>query len=513
MKNKKKSISTKILDWIEKAGNFLPDPAILFFVLLIVVWILSAFFSGITFSEIDPRTGENIKIINLLSSRELVDFFASMVKTFINFAPLGIVLVAILGVGVAEQSGYINIGIKILLKITPRKFITPMVVLVGIASNTASDAGYVVVIPLAGIIYYSVGRHPLAGIAAGFAGVSGGFSANFLISSLDVLLQGFTQSAAQIIDQSVLVNPLCNYTFMAVSSIIILGLGWYITDKIVEPRLNKQTAIDDKIENLPEMESLTKKEKRAFLYATSVVFLFFIFLIIIALPPDSVLRDSVGQLTSFEAPLMKALVPLIFIVFVVPGIVYGLISKKFKGSKDIIEAMTNSMKSMSYYIVMVFFAALFIDAFGSSNLGALLAIKGAALLKAIAMPKIITVLGIILLTAIINIFVGSASAKWALLAPIFVPMLMALGISAEMTQAAYRIGDSASNIITPLSPYLPLIVVFAQKYVKKTGIGTIVSMMFPYFIGFIIGWTILLIAFWLLNIPLGIEAEYFYQPQ
>jgi p-aminobenzoyl-glutamate transporter AbgT len=297
---------------------------------------------------------------------------------------------------------------------------------------------------------------------------------------------------------------------MFISSILIIGVGWYLTDWVIEPRLNRHSPIDDKIDDAPEMGALENKETRAFIFATVSIVVAFIFLIIISLPEDSVLRDSEGQLTSFKAPLMQALIPFIFIAFVLPGIIYGFMAGTFSKSKDIIDSMTKSMNGMSYYVVMVFFAALFIDAFGSSNLGALLALKGAAFLKALSMPKVVTVVGIIFLTAIINIFVGSASAKWALLAPIFVPMLMALGISPELTQASYRIGDSSSNIITPLSPYLPLIVVFAQRYLKKTGIGTIISMMFPYFIAFIIGWTALLLGFWAFDIPLGIKALYSY---
>jgi para-aminobenzoyl-glutamate transporter family len=509
---KKKSVSDRVLDWIEKSGNILPDPAIIFLAGLVVVWFLSLLFSGFTFTEIDPRTGENLKVVNLLSGPELADFFSNMVQIFIYFAPLGVVLVAVLGVGVAEQSKYINTGLQLLLKITPKKLITPMIMIVGIISNVAADAGYVLIIPLAGIIYYTAGRHPLAGIAAGFAGVSGGFSANFLVSAIDVILQGFTQTAAQIIDTSYLVNPLANYYFMAVSSILIVAAGWYITDRVIEPRLNKHSPIEEEIEDTPEMGDPSKKERSAFLYATGSILVMLVLLVLALLPSDSALRDPDGQLTSFRAPIMQGLIPLIFILFVIPGIIYGFISGTFKKAKDVIDSMTKSMNGMSYYIVMVFFAALFIDAFGRSNLGALIALKGASLLQALAMPKTVTVIGIILLTALINLFVGSASAKWALLAPIFVPMLMVLGISPELTQAAYRVGDSASNIITPLSPYLPLVVVFAQRYIRKTGIGTIVSMMIPYSVTFLVVWTILLMLFWATGLPLGIEAEYIYTP-
>lgn len=510
--NGKKSLSDKVLDWIEKSGNFLPDPAMLFLAALAIVWILSMIFSGFTFTEIDPRTGERLQIINLLSGVDLADFFANMVKTFINFAPLGVVLVAVLGVGVAEHSKYINSGLKLILSITPKKLITPIVLMVGIISNVATDVGYVLVIPLAAIIYYAAGRHPLAGIAAGFAGVSGGFSANFLVSSTDVILQGFTQTAAHIIDPSVEVNPLGNYYFLAISTFLIVAAGWYMTDRVIEPRLNRLSPIDDKIDVPQDMSEITRKEKKAFIYATAVIVSLLILLIILILPSDSVLRDTEGNLTSSRAPLMRSLIPLIFIIFAIPGTVYGFMAGTFKIAKDIIDSMTKAMSGMSYYIVMVFFAALFIDAFGRSNLGALIAIKGATLLQVLEMPKAVTIVGIIFLTAVINMFVGSASAKWALLAPIFVPMLMVLGISPELTQAAYRVGDSSSNIISPLMPYLPLVVVFSQRYIKKTGVGTIVSMMIPYSVTFLVVWTLLLMLFWALGIPLGIDAEYIYQP-
>jgi aminobenzoyl-glutamate transport protein len=431
-----------------------------------------------------------------------------MVTTFTGFAPLGIVLVAMLGVGVAEYAGYINTGIKYLLNITPKALLTPMLILVGIVSHTATDAGYVLVIPLGGIIYYVAGRHPLAGIAAAFAGVSGGFAANFIPSGIDPLLQGFTQSAAQIINPVMQLNPLNNWFFTSASTLLIVGLGWFLTDKIVEPRL-RSVAIDEDIEK-PVMEKLTSRERRAFLYANIAMVFFLVLLFLWVRPADSPLRSPDGQIASFTAPLMRSIVPLIFIVFLIPGVVYGLAAGTFKKSKDIIDSMTKSMHGMSYYIVMAFFCALFIDAFGKSNLGALLALKGAAFLQAMALPGQVTIVGIILLTAFINLFIGSASAKWALIAPIMVPMLMQVGLSPDLTQAAYRVGDSVSNIITPLMPYFPLVVVYCQKYVKNTGIGTLVSMMLPYSFVFIIVWTIFLLLYWWLGFPLGLQSTYEY---
>ncbi|RDX35788.1 AbgT family transporter [Kangiella sp. HD9-110m-PIT-SAG07] len=497
---------TRFLNGIERVGNKLPDPAIIFLVAMITIWILSWLFSGVDFSAIDPRTGESIVVKNLLTGDSLANFLSTMVKTFTGFAPLGVVLVAMLGVGVAEHSGYINTGIKLMLKRTPKALLTPMIILVGIVSHTATDAGYVLVIPLAGVIFYAMGRHPLAGIAAAFAGVSGGFSANFIPSGIDPLLQSFTQSSAQIIEEGMQVNPLNNYFFTSVSSVFIILVGWYITDKIIEPRLQK-TKVDGETDDLPEFDIVTKEEKRSFIIATSVMIAGLGLLAWASLIDDSPLSHE-GSLTNFSAPLMQSIVPLIFLLFWIPGAIYGFASGTFKKSKDMIDAMTKAMEGMSYYVVMAFFCALFIAAFAQSNLGALLAIEGAQVLKALALPSGVTVIGIIFLTAFVNLFVGSSSAKWALLAPIFVPMLMQLGISPDLTQAAYRVGDSSSNIITPLMPYFPLVVVYCQKYVKETGIGTLIAMMLPFSIAFLIGWSLFLLAYWGLGFPLGIQASY-----
>ncbi len=501
---------TRILNLIERIGNKLPDPAILFLISLILVWLISALLAPIEFSEINPRNGEPIRINNLLTGESMASFLSNMVNTFTSFAPLGVVLVAMLGVGVADGSGYINTGLKMMLNKTPKYFLTPMVIFVGILSHSAVDAGYVLVIPLGGIIFYAAGRHPLAGIAAAFAGVSGGFSANPMVSALDPLLQGFTQPAAQIINESVQINPLCNYYFTACSSVLITLLGWFITDKLIEPRLIKSNPVDEDAEEAPEMSHITSAEKKGFWLATFITVVLFVLFCLALLPVDSPFRDEEGKLTSFTAPIMRSIVPLIFLFFLLPGVIHGFISKKYNRGKDVIDDMTKSMNGMAYYIVMAFFCALFINAFASSNLGALLALKGASGLKALNLPGPITIAGIIFLTGFVNLFVGSASAKWALLAPIFVPMLMQLGYSAELTQAAYRVGDSSTNIITPLMPYFPLVVVFCQRYVKNTGIGTLVSLMIPYSIAFLIVWTIFLVVFWVSGIPLGLQASYTY---
>lgn len=507
---KRKGGLAKFLDLIEVAGNKLPDPAILFFILLIVVWIFSAIMSNMTFTEIDPRSGEAVDIINLLTGPSLAEFLAGMVNTFMGFAPLGIVLVAMLGVGVAEHSGFINAGLKYLLSLTPAKLLTPMLILVAIVSHTATDAGYVLVIPLGGVIFYAAGRHPLAGIAAAFAGVSGGFSANFVPSGIDPLLQGFTQAAARIIDPVIELNPLNNWFFTSMSCLLIVGLGWYLTDKIVEPRLNRTAPVDKDIEDEPKMDKLESKEKKAFWISSGAMILGLVGLFLWVMPADSAMRSPDGEMASFAAPLMQSIVPLIFLIFLMPGVIYGFLVKTYQNSQDLIQSMSKAMTGMSYYIVMAFFCALFIEAFGKSNIGALLALKGASGLQAMALPAEVTIVGIVLLTAFVNLMVGSASAKWALIGPIMVPMLMQLNISPDLTQAAYRVGDSVSNIITPLMPYFPLVVVFCQRYVKRTGIGTLVAMMIPYSVVFLVTWTIFLLIYWKLGIPLGLQSSYIY---
>ena len=500
----------RMLNMIEAVGNKLPDPAMLFLMAMLLVWVFSAILAPISFTEIDPRSGQPIVVNNMLTGSALANFLANMVTTFTSFAPLGVVLVAMLGVGVAENSGYINAGLKLLLNKTPRSLLTPMVIFVGIMSHSAVDAGYVLVIPLGGIIFHALGRHPLAGISAAFAGVSGGFSANPFPSAIDPLLQGFTQPAAQILDPAKLVNPLCNYFFTSASSLLIVALGWYLTDKVIEPRLNRTTPMDADAEEAPDMGALSAKEKSGYLWASLVVVIGLGLLAFSLLPETSPFRDANGQLNSFTAPIMQSIVPLIFLLFLLPGVVFGVMTGKFKSSKDMVGAMSKAMEGMAYYIVMAFFCALFIYAFNNSNIGALMAIKGAETLKALALPAWVTIIGIIFLSAFVNLFVGSASAKWALLAPIFVPMLMQVGISPELTQAAYRVGDSSTNIITPLMPYFPLVVVFCQRYVKDTGIGTLVSLMLPYSAAFLISWTLFLVLYWLGGLPLGFQASYVY---
>ena len=501
----------RALNTIERIGNRLPDPAILFVLLLVVVWVVSALLAPIAFAEIDPRTGKPLEVQNQLTGAAIARFLAQMVTTFTGFHPLGVVLVTLLGVGVAEHTGFIRAALRELLSLTSPRILTPMLLLVAVVSHTAADTGYVLVIPLGGVIFHAAGRHPLAGIVAAFAGVSGGFSANFIPSSLDPLLSGLTQSAAQILDPDRLVNPLCNWFFTSVSTLLIVGAGWFVTDRIIEPRL-RGIAVDGDASAMPGLDTLGGRERRGLALSLTALASSVLVLVAASVPSDSALRSADGQLTASTAPLMQAIVPLIFLLFLIPGIVYGYAAGTVTSHRDIVKGMSTAMSTMGYYIVLAFFAALFIAAFGASNLGALVALKGAATLQALSLPAQVTILGIIGLTTLVNLLIGSASAKWALLAPIFVPMMMQLGLSPELTQAAYRVGDSTTNIITPLMPYFPLVVVFSQRYVRTTGIGTLVSLMLPYSLVFLTSWTALLLVYWALGLPLGLQAPYTYPP-
>ncbi|HAT42660.1 MAG TPA: aminobenzoyl-glutamate transporter [Rheinheimera sp.] len=502
------------LNAIERAGNRLPDPAILFALFMLAVWLLSWWLSGVQFTEIDPRTNQPIQIVNLLDGSALTGFLSKLVATFVNFPPLGVVLVAMLGLGVAEHTGFINAGLRSILNITPKMLLTPVLIAVGILSHVAVDAGYVLVIPLGAVIFYAAGRHPLAGIAAAFAGVSGGFSASLLVpSSLDPMLAGLTQASARLSSHpsaaELVINPLNNFFFTSASALLIILVGWFLTDKVIEPRL-RHTPVDGDPAQLPSMDALTATERRGLRFATLSIVLSGALLIASSMGSDSPWRGTDGALTSASAPLMQSIVGLIFVGFLIPGVVYGYTAGTVKTHKDVIQGMSKAMSGMGYYIVMAFFCAQFIYAFGQSNLGALLAIKGAMALKELALPLGVTLVGIVFLTATVNLLVGSASAKWALIGAIMVPMLMELGVSPDLTQAAYRVGDSSTNIITPLMPYFPLIVVFCQKYVKSTGIGTLIALMLPFSVSFLVLWTLFLLGYWALGLPLGIGASYLF---
>lgn len=496
----------RILDRIERIGNAIPNPALLFVALAVLTLVLSAVVSWADVTVTHPGTGKAVRSVNLLSVEGLHRILTGLVTNFTGFAPLGVVLVAILGISVAEASGLISALMRMLVLSAPKKLLTMAVVFAGILSHMASDVGYVLLIPLAAMMFLAVGRHPLVGLAAAFAGVSGGFSANLLLGPTDALLAGLTQEAARIVDAAYVVTPAANYYFMAASAVLITILGTWITESVVAPRLGeyKGEAKTDKLERL------SPEEKRGMWFTLVAALLFVAFILFGTIPGDGYLRDpNTGSL--LRSPFLSGIIAMIFFGGVLLGVAYGIGSRSFKKADDVIQAMEGSMRTMSVYLVLAFFAAQFVAFFNWTNLGVILAVEGAEFLRNMSLSGVTLIIAFVVLSILLDLVIGSASAKWAVMAPVFVPMLMLLGYSPELTQAAYRIGDSVCNIITPLMSYFPLIVAFAQKYDPKAGIGTIMSMMMPYSLAFFIGWTLFLIIWFLLELPLGPGAGIYYE--
>ena len=451
--------------------------------------------------------------VNLLAPRELHRIFKEMVTQFTGFAPLGVVLVAMLGIGVAEKTGCMAALLKAVMLVTPASLLTPVTVFVGVMSSMAADAGYVVLPPLAAALYKAVGRSPLVGLAAVFAGVSAGFSANLFPTSLDPLLSGLTQEGANVLDPSYTVNPLCNYYFMVFSTFLLTGVGWAVTRFLVEPRLEKKPPALGGPSPLPAEDTgatvMTGADKKGLVWATLWTLAGLGLFAALVLVPGAPFHGKTGDTPKWT----DVIVPVMFVLFLIPGIAFGVVTKSLyeetgqkKTDVAIVTLMGRTMADMGPYIVLAFFAAQFIALFTASNLGLMLAIVGGNALAGADMPAWLLISLFVVVVMFGNLFIGSASAKFAIFAPVFVPMFMRVGISPELVQAAYRVGDSSSNIIAPLMPYLIILLVFIRKYMPTAGIGTIISLMLPYSIAFWIVWTIVLIVWMWLGVPLGIEG-------
>ncbi|MCI8830465.1 MAG: AbgT family transporter [Lachnospiraceae bacterium] len=514
---KKRSWFLKFLDGIETAGNKLPTPLTIFFYLAVLVVIISGIGAAMGWSA----TGEmynsssgaveetTIKVVSLFSISGLQYMLTSAVSNFTGYAPLGFTIVIMLGIGVAESSGYLNGLIKKVVKITPAMLVTPMVVFIGVMTNVAENAGYVVFIPLAAMIFKAYNKHPLAGIAAGFAGVSGGFSANLLIGSADATLSGFSTAAAQTIDPNYTVTPLSNWFFMIASTILITIVGTLITELVVIPRLGpyKENGDGTLVEPTGEM---TQKEEKALSISNWVFVAIVVFFVACCIPQNSFMRNAeTGSLIN-NSTLMNAIIPLFTLLFFIPSFVYGKLCGTFKTDKDVVASFNKAIASVSGFVAMAFVAAQFTSYFGKTNIGRILSFKGAELLQSLNVNSVGLMMCFILVAGFVNLFMASASAKYAIFAPVFVPMFMKLGLSPELTQVAYRIGDSTTNIIAPVIAWIPYILTIMKKYDKDTGWGTLVSSMLPYSLAFIISWSVMLALWMVLNLPLGPGAPVFY---
>jgi aminobenzoyl-glutamate transport protein len=484
---------------IERVGNALPHPAILFGSLAAAVVLLSGVFAWLQISAVHPGTGETIYPVSLLTVSGLHRILTEMITNFTNFAPLGTVLVSLLGIGIAERTGLIATVLRLMVLSAPRSLLTFVIVFAGILSNTASEVGYVLLVPLGAMIFLAVGRHPIGGLAAAFAGVSGGYSANLLLGTLDPLLAGLSEEAARIVVAGYEVNPACNWYFMAASTFVIAIAGTWTTEKLVIPRLGPWKNEDG---SEPKLEALTPDEKRGLIYAAIAGAVFTAFLIAGTVPENGFLRNpETGGL--LRSPFTSGIVAFIFLGAALTGIAYGRGARTIKNSSEVIDGMAKSMETLSIYIVLCFFAAQFVAYFKWTNVGLIFAVKGAEALRASGLGDIPLIITFVLLSALINLSMGSASAKWAIMAPVFIPMFMLLGYSPELVQATYRVGDSVTNVISPLMSYFPLVIAFMKKYRPDAGIGTVVATMLPYSVVFFIVWTIMLIIWFLFDLPVG----------
>ncbi|WP_010532074.1 AbgT family transporter [Lentibacillus jeotgali] len=486
----------RFLNGIERVGNKLPDPFMLFVLLALLVIFISGFISlfNVTFTQ--PGSDEQLSIKSLLSAAGLEFMVTSVIDNFVGFKPLGIVLTMMLGVGLANKVGLLETFIKNTILRAPRALITYAVVFTGILGNLAADAAFVIVPPLAAMVFYNVGRHPLAGLAAGFAGVGAGFTANIIVANTDAVLSGISTEVMQTIEGAATVTPVDNWYFMIVSTLVLTTMGGLVTEKIVEPRLGQY---DGGVTR--EFEETTPQEKKGLRNAAIAAFCYIAILVFVLVWPDSPLRNQEGGM--IPSPFISGIVPIIMLFFITIGVAYGVTLKKIENTRSIAKYMGESMKDMSSFIVLIFAVSQFIAYFEWTNIGSWLAVIGASFLESVDMTGLTVVVLFILLTALLNLLVFSGAAQWGLEAPVFLKMFYFLDYHPAFIQAAYRIADSSTNIVTPMNPYFVIVLAFMREYDKKAGLGTLMALMLPYSLVFLTVWILLFLAFALLGIPFG----------
>ena len=502
-----------ILGFIEKIGNKLPNPTMLFVYLSVITILLSFVLErlgvGVSYKAIkDGQISQlSANVVNLLSADSIRIFVSSVLKNFTGFYPLGVVFAIILGIGVADKAGLLSALVKKIALKSSKKWVTPIVIFLGVMSNVASSVGYAVLIPLGAILFAGFGRHPIAGLAAAFAGVSGGWSANLLIGTNDPMFAAFSTQAASVLNPDYVVLATANWYFMIASTFLIVIVGSFVTDRIVEPRLGKFSF--EGALNLGERDQISAEQKRGLKFALIVTVVFAVLLLAALLPSNSLFGAKEGE--SFtKSVFMHSIIIFMMLFFIVAGAAYGAGAGTIKNSGDAVKFMEQAVAELSGFLVLIFFAAQFTYLFNASNIGLVLSIKGSVFLKDIGLTGLSLIIVFIVVIAFINLFIAVDSAKWAMMAPIFVPMFMNLGLSPELTQAAFRIGDSTTNIITPLMPFFVLIVAFMQRYDKGLKIGSVVSIMLPYTVAFLLSWAALMSVWYVFDLPLGPGAVIHY---
>ncbi|MDQ0253117.1 aminobenzoyl-glutamate transport protein [Evansella vedderi] len=496
----KKGLFMRFLDTVERIGNKLPHPFMLFVYLAAFVMVLSMIVSSFGVTVVHPGTQEEMAIKSLLTGEGLNYIISSMLSNFTGFAPLGLVLVMMLGIGLAQKVGLIQTFMRKAIINAPPKLVTYAVLFAGVIGNLASDAALIIVPPLAAMVFYGLGRHPLAGLAAGFAGAGAGFTANIFIAGTDALLSGISTEVAQTVQEGFVVTPVDNWFFMIFSVLMLMFVGAFVTEKIIEPKLGKYEGNAEK-----RLEEITQTENRGLRNAMFAGLVYIGLVALVVLPSDAPLRGPDGGLV--PSPFLSGIIPIILFFFITVAVAYGLTVGKIKGTADIPNYMSEAMKDMSGYIVLIFAASQFIAYFNWSNLGIWVAVNGAEFLQNANLTGVFVIVGFTLLTAIINLFIFSGSAQWALMAPIFIPMFMILDYNPAYVQLAYRIGDSATNIITPLNPYMLVVLAFMREYDKKAGFGTLFAIMLPYALFFLAFWIVIFVVWTFTGIPIGPGVE------
>lgn len=488
-------------DRVETFGDKIPNPLYLFIIFCLLIAVISAILSATGTSVLHPVSNEVVAIKNLISGEGLVYILQSTVSNFVNFQPLGLVLCMMIAVGLVQEVGLADSAIKALLLNAPKQFVTASIFIVGIIGNLASDAAFVLVPPLAGIIFAATKRNPIVGICTGFVAVAAGFTANIFIAGTDVLLSGVTNEASKIIDGTP-ITPAANWYFMLLSVPFLTVLGTWITERLIEPRFPMTSDYKDNLAPVGGDDyQVTAKERRALKMTGYFALLFIVLLVATIYPASSPLRGPSGGLV--PSPFLSGMIPIIMVFFMSCAIVYGVVAGTIRSFDDLPRLLTNALKNVGGYIVLVFFIAQFIGWFNWTNLSMWLAVSGADFLSEIELPNVVMLGALVLLAGLINLVVFSGSAQWAMMAPVFVPLLMLVGVEPDAIQMAYRIGDSTTNVISPTNPYMPMVLALIAQYNPKVRFGTFLSIMLPYCFFFIISWTALFLAYYALGLPLG----------
>lgn len=499
------------LDKIANVANKLPHPVSIFIIFSILVAILSSIFAQMGVSvEMDNIKGgkELIVVKSLLTAQGLRWILDNTIKNFVTFHPLGVVLVFSLFFNFLNEVGLFPAFLKNIMKSIPKNALTFFVVFLGVNSSFAGDLGYILVIPISGILFKAVGRNPLVGILAGFSATSAGFSACLL--SIDALLGGLSTSAIKIVNPTYVVNPLANSIFMFFYTFFVTLVIALVTDKYIEPKLQKYE-IEETKDDVDLTSGINSDEKKGLKWALIGILISILIVLIFSVPENAPLRHpTTGKLLLGWSPLLSSIVPISCFIFFMPGLFFGIASKKIKNDKDLMGLFFKSVDGFGAFIVLCFFASQFIGWFGYTELGKVIAVKGGNFLANVGLKGIPLLVAFIFFCSFVNLFIGSMSSKYALLAPIFLPILYKMGISPELAQLAYRIGDSSTNIISPLMSYFALMIVYCNKYNKKFGMGEIITYMIPYSIAILISSTLFLIVWLIFNFPIGFGTVNFF---